>query len=58
MTSCGDGELPQSVRDSYQHYYDHAEANDWATVYISNIRLMASQSTVATYGRLGQLHGC
>ena len=27
--------LPQSVRDSYQHYYDHAEANDWATVYIS-----------------------
>ena len=27
--------LPQSVRDSYQHYYDHAEANDWASVYIS-----------------------
>jgi len=27
--------LPQSVQDSYQHYYDNAEANDWASVYLS-----------------------
>lgn len=31
--------LPQSVQDSYQHYYDHAEANDWASVYISKHQL-------------------
>jgi len=27
--------LPQSVQDSYKHYYDNAEANDWASVYLS-----------------------
>ena len=31
--------LPESVRDSFAHYYDHAEANDWATVYLSRHEL-------------------
>jgi hypothetical protein len=27
--------LPASVRDSYNHYFSHAEANDWGTVRIA-----------------------
>ena len=31
------------MRASYQHYYDHAEANDWASVRLSQHRVGAEE---------------
>ena len=50
--------LPESVRDGFAHYYDHAEANDWATVYLSRHELDGeSLYTGDPHRRFGQLHG-